>query len=208
MPTSLGQPNTGGFASFGGSSPSIPFGPDCGGNTFLYAVLDGPGGFGSYVMQYSGAITGAPTLLGPLTPGRGNLNFNPVDKKLYFVGTDDEALEAFEVDEADFASCNAALCAELQALEIGIPITAAGAMVLGNDCKYHALQVTGEDGPAGAEGAPGPPGPQGIPGIAGVAGSIGPQWLQGPTGVPGPNGPRGLTGPACECCENCTGHMP
>ena len=219
MPSSMGNLGTPpGVNWFGGTQPEGPFGPDCNGVTwFQNFALGNNNTTGPYIVGFTGPITGPPAFsFGPLTDGRGTLTYNPVDKKLYFIGANDsggpgDTLEVFEVTEADFTSCNAELCAQLQALGVGAPITTPGSMVLGQDCQFHALNVTGPaggDGAQGSEGIPGPVGPQGIPGIPGQAGSIGPQGLQGPTGVPGPQGPRGLTGPACECCENCTSSMP
>ncbi len=103
------------------------------------------------------------------------------------------------------------LCEQLQALGNGLDIDLPGALVLGNDCKFHALNVTGAMGETGASGSPGadgPPGPRGEPGPIGQSGSIGSQGISGPTGQQGNPGPRGLTGPPCQCCENCTSSMP
>lgn len=213
MPTSLGQVNYGGFAAFGGSSPSGPFGPDCNNLIWNYSVLDGPSGFGSYVMSHVGVLTAAPTFYGPLSPGRGMLTFNPSDNKLYFIGNSDETSELFEIVESDF-SCQGAgdICAALQALPIGSTAVMGTTVVLSNDCKFHALpHIDTIQGPQGLEGPPGEngaPGPAGVPGPPGPPGGIGPQGPSGPTGTQGPPGPRGLTGPPCQCCENCTSSMP
>ena len=203
MTTSLGQVNYGGYESFGGSSPSGPFGPDCSGLTWNYSVMDGPGGFGSYVMSHNGNLTTAPTFYGPLSTGRGMLTYNPIDKKLYFIGNNEVGSEYFEITEADFASCGAELCAQLQALSVGQPAEYGVNYVLGPDCEFHQLPPIDT-----IQGEPGPIGPRGEPGLQGQAGSVGPAGPGGPTGPQGDPGPRGLTGPACQCCENCTASLP
>jgi len=107
--------------------------------------------------------------------------------------------------------CTNDLCDQLQALGLGEDINTPGTQVLGLDCKFHALNISGPagaDGATGTPGANGPPGPIGPPGIQGQPGSTGSQGISGPTGQQGPPGPRGLTGPPCECCENCTSSMP
>ena len=215
MATDNGQINYGGIGdSFGGSSPSGMFGPDCNGIIWGYSFIVNSPSNGAYVFGWSGSPTGgAPTqTLGALSSGRGMLQLNPITKVLEFVGANGNGdHHLWTITEADFTSCNAELCAQLQALAVGSPITAPGTLVLSNDCKFHALEISG---PAGADGAPGTPGangepgPSGVPGPQGDAGSIGPQGVSGPTGSQGPPGPRGLTGPPCECCENCTSSMP
>jgi hypothetical protein len=218
VPNSLGTVNTGGFTNFGGASPSIVLGPDCAGVSWFYSTGLGGGGFGAYVFGWNGdPYSSAPSFVfGPLTNGRGQLDVNPSDNKLYFVGVDangSDQWKAFLISEADF-SCGPGgnLCEQLQALETGSDAAFGASYVLGNDCKFHRLPnvdtIVGPQGLQGPPGENGTPGPRGEPGPPGQPGSIGPQGNSGPTGAQGPPGPRGLTGPACQCCENCTSSQP
>lgn len=217
MPTNLGNLTPPpGLQFFGGTQPEGPFGPDCNGKYWFQQFMLGDDG-GAYVLGYTSLIGSGPSnVFGPLSDGRGTITYNPVDKKLYFIGANDNAgpgdtMVMYVINEADFTSCDADLCNRLQQLAIGADAVE-GTVLLGNDCKFHRLTGTiGETGPAGAQGnsgANGPQGPRGEPGPIGAAGSIGPQGPGGPTGAQGNPGPRGLTGPACNCCDNCTSSMP
>ena len=216
MATDQGQVNIGIGDTFGGSSPSPPFGPDCNGITWLYFfVLNGASGTGSYVYGWPGSPTAGPPsfTLGPLSTGRGMLGLNPVTKVLEYVGGNGNANHhLWNITEADFTSCGAELCAQIQQLAIGASAVYGSTLVLSNDCKFHALPpIDTIQGPQGLQGPPGANGLQGVAGVQGppgVGGDIGPQGIQGPTGQQGSPGPRGLTGPPCECCENCTSSMP
>lgn len=219
MPTGFGNISPPpGHNWFGGTEPSGPFGPDCNGVTWYSNFALGPND-GSYVVGFSGSITGGPPSqsYGPLTSGRGTLTFNPITRNLIFTGANDspgpgDTMAAFIVNEANFKTCDPELCEKIKTLAIGAPAVYGSTLVLSNDCQYHLLPPidtivgpTGEpgsDGPTGPQGLIGPSGPPGAPGTTGPAGP------GGPTGSQGNPGPRGLTGPACQCCENCTASMP
>lgn len=216
MPVDTGQINYGGGQSFGGSSPSPMFGPDCNGRTWGYSfMLNPPGGSGPYVFAWSGSPTAGPPVqvIGPLGTGRGMLGLNPSTNVLTYVSSNGNGdHHQWFITEADFTSCDAALCAKIQALVIGAPAVYGTTLVLSNDCQFHQLQpIDTIQGPQGLQGPPGANGPQGVVGVPGPQGSpgaTGPAGPGGPTGSQGQPGPRGLTGPACQCCENCTASMP
>lgn len=208
MPLNLGQMNYGGVGTPNGQAQGY-FGPDCNGNTWSSVNLfNGPNGSGPYILAYGVSPLSPPNqILGPFGVD-GNLAYNPIERKLYFLQNNGSTIDWLFVTEADFSTCEPTFCQQLGEVEVGDPAVFGSTEVLGIDCKWHTLAVpdpgTGGTGPAGPTGSAGPPGPTGPPGPVGSSGTIGPQGPQGPTGQQGPPGPRGLRGPACDCCSNCT----